>query len=354
MLSPEAKHLAIRNARLMQDEIPRAAALGMTESRARNGSTDLDSFSGQGTGMDTGGTRVRAALLVLFLLLALAAPPASASAQEPNQAVLIVDYGNGTVASRCQSFAEANITGTDLLARSGMTVQVGTGVVGMQVCKIDDVGCDLTQGENCWCQCMGVDCLYWNYFQWRDGSWEYSSVGGALRQLGNGDADAWVWGDGKTPPSIAPEGVCDGAQAAPTATPAPAAPQSSTLTPTPLSTFTPTATVAATATASSAASPTSASGTESAATAVPTSAPTAMTTPTVGSAATATATPTQVGPPTTTPTPRPLPSQIGATASPVPAPGPAPAGRGLGSYLGWAALAAVALAIGALALRRRR
>ena len=194
---------------------------------------------------------LRAALL--FVLLSGLAQPAFA--QEPNQAVIIVDYGDGRVDNRCISFSESSITGVDLIMRSGIEVQLGAGSIGTQVCKIGEVGCDVTR-QPCFCQCLGAECRYWTYFQWRNGAWMYSPVGAALRQIGDGDADAWVWGDGKRGPSISPQGICQGQQEAAIATiPAPATdtpmPTALPATDTPLPAVTATAATAPTATVES-------------------------------------------------------------------------------------------------------
>jgi hypothetical protein len=157
------------------------------------------------------------ALLALSALLAAALrPPASrAAAQEPQHAaVLIVEYGDGRTDALCVSFAEESISGAELLLRSGLEVGLEPGGLGVQVCEIDGVGCKVGR-EPCFCQCKGSTCAYWSYFQWQGGQWLYSPVGASQRMLKDGDADAWVWGDGKQLPSRSPEGICAPSPATP-------------------------------------------------------------------------------------------------------------------------------------------
>lgn len=153
--------------------------------------------------------------LCLLVALLVSLP---AMAQEPagNQAALIVEYGDGRTESVCVTFAEESITGTDLLLRSGLPVGMDSTALGTSLCQVRDVGCEVGR-QACFCQCQGVDCLYWTYFLWQDDAWTYSPLGPSLRQLKDGDADAWVWGDGKTAPQLTPEGVCRAAFTAETA-----------------------------------------------------------------------------------------------------------------------------------------
>jgi hypothetical protein len=95
-------------------------------------------------------------------------------------------------------------------------------------------------------------CAYWNYY-YRDpgeADWTYSPLGAALRKVKPGSVEAWVWGDGHTPPAddLTFEAIC--ATPTPTSTPAPATTSEpptfdATITPTPTQSPTtlPTATV---------------------------------------------------------------------------------------------------------------
>jgi len=172
------------------------------------------------------GTRLALPLLLLSLISVISAiSPASARAQATgNQAGLVVVYGDGRVITRCMAFFEPQISGADLLSRSGLSIVVEAGPLGLTVCSLNGEGCPST---DCFCECHGTPCVYWNYYYGNpDGSWTYAYVGAASRQITNGDVDAWLWGESSTlPPSLAFDAICDQAplgQAEPTAVSPPA------------------------------------------------------------------------------------------------------------------------------------
>ncbi|MHB1357868.1 MAG: hypothetical protein ACYCZF_18010 [Anaerolineae bacterium] len=130
-------------------------------------------------------------------------------AEGPNQATLLVVFGPDDIYTSCISFNETEISGSELLVRSGLTI-VTQAVAGMgvSVCKIDDTGCDFP-GKSCFCQCLGTPCNYWSYWTWRDGSWLYAGRGASQNVVRPGDINAWVWGDGQTsPPVVNAKGAC--------------------------------------------------------------------------------------------------------------------------------------------------
>jgi hypothetical protein len=138
-------------------------------------------------------------LLVCRLLILVATP---LHAQEPYHAGLVVQFGDGTIITRCIAFAEDEISGEDVLQRSGLTVLLDyTSGLGTRVCKIKGDGCEIPT-EDCWCQCQGSPCLYWNYFHVADGTWRYAGLGCGSRIVRDGDVEGWVWGDGHTPPPL--------------------------------------------------------------------------------------------------------------------------------------------------------
>jgi hypothetical protein len=148
------------------------------------------------------GKAIRRGVLIV-VLLALAALPAGAAADEANRAGLVILFGDGRVESRCMVFEQEEVTGAELLADSGldMIIDPSRGM-GITVCRIEDVGC-MYPTEACFCQCMGGgECAYWNYFYRDPGEteWIYSALGAVLRKVRPGAVEAWVWGDGQTPP----------------------------------------------------------------------------------------------------------------------------------------------------------
>ncbi len=156
-----------------------------------------------------------AGVLVLSLAFLIHIP---VRAQEgTQQAGLVVIHGDGRTVTRCVSFSEPQISGASLLQRSGLAFTSATGPTGVTVCALNGEGCP---ASDCWCECRGLPCAYWTYFQRTpDGAWSYGNIGAALRQLSDGDVDAWVWGDGSTmPPAMSFEAICGAEASAPAAT----------------------------------------------------------------------------------------------------------------------------------------
>jgi hypothetical protein len=293
--------------------------------------------------------------LIVALALAASALPAAAQGQ-PNQAAVVIRYGDGHVDATCVTFDEPTISGVELLQRAGVPVIIQTSGAGAAVCKIGGEGCDYPT-EDCFCKCKGGDCAYWAYQRLVDGRWRYSQLGAAAAQVAPGQVDGWAWGagsvqGGQLPPVMTFGQVCTGA-AEPTGAQPSATAELPTAAPRPTkaaATIAPTEAAAATATAAP---------TEAAATIAPTEA----------AAATATPAPTETAPPTESRPTAPPPTEdavaIASTAEPTvagAAPAQAPPGRMPGAegggqdtwgYLAFAVLAAALLAGIALAIRRR-
>jgi hypothetical protein len=168
---------------------------------------------------------------------------------------LVIQFGDGRIETRCVAFEGDEIGGADLLAQSDLEAVVdASSGMGLTICQIAGEGCAYP-AEHCFCQCMGGgECAYWNYFYLDPGEseWTYSALGAAMRKVRSGSVDAWVWGDGHTPPAaeVTFEEICVPAAlpttlpteeptAMPTASPTPATPS---LSPTQSSTMLPTAT----------------------------------------------------------------------------------------------------------------
>lgn len=146
-------------------------------------------------------------LLILTLVVALG--PA-ALAQETNRAALVVILAGGEAITRCVEFEEPQISGFDLLNRSGLAVEAGGGNLGAAVCRIEETGCP---DSNCFCQCSGAACEYWSYWHLLDGEWRYSQIGASAYRVEDGDVEGWSWGpsspgEAPSPPLLAFEDVC--------------------------------------------------------------------------------------------------------------------------------------------------
>lgn len=155
--------------------------------------------------------------LLLITITVLAYWPPQLAAQTPNQAALVVRLGDDQVQSACVSFSEPQITGYELLQRSGLDVVVEVQGAGALVCTIDGVGCP---ANNCLCQCQGGgDCVYWSYWHHAEGDWQYSQGGASVFPVTNGTLNGWSWGPGSVtaalpPPALSFNDVCQADAAA--------------------------------------------------------------------------------------------------------------------------------------------
>ncbi|MCK4472299.1 MAG: hypothetical protein KAW49_10985, partial [Anaerolineae bacterium] len=137
-------------------------------------------------------------LIVLLVLAVVRASPPGARAQSPNRAGLVVRFGDGSFITRCVEFSEPQISGYDVLMRSGLNVVAAYySGEGAAICKIEHEGC------------LVEDCLtcaypnYWSYWHLVDGAWVYSQVGVSGYTVHPGDVEGWSWGAGE-PPSLVP------------------------------------------------------------------------------------------------------------------------------------------------------
>jgi len=152
-------------------------------------------------------------LAALILITLLTPPPGMARGPSDtglHQAGLVVQFSNGNYITRCVGFPGDEISGAELLRRSGLRVIMGTSEDnGAAICKIEEDGCDYPD-EPCFCQCLGGgQCLYWAYYLWSVDGWRGSGIGASARELGDGDVDGWVWGRPGPPPTISWDEVRD-------------------------------------------------------------------------------------------------------------------------------------------------
>ena len=141
----------------------------------------------------------RSVVYLLFITLVATFLPA-VLAQETNRAALVVVLAGGETVTRCVEFGEPQISGFELLNRSGLAVEAGGSNLGASVCRIGETGCP---ANNCFCQCAGGACEYWSYWHLLDGNWQYSQVGAGAYQVGAGAVEGWSWGSSS--PDEAPE-----------------------------------------------------------------------------------------------------------------------------------------------------
>jgi hypothetical protein len=147
------------------------------------------------------------------------------SAQSPNRVGLIVVH-DGKIIKKCITFDEAQISGYDVLERSGLALIPMPSAMGVAICSLDNRGCNYP-AEDCFCRCQGSPCIYWSYWHLVNGEWQYSTLGASNYWVRNGDVEGWVWGEGEygfssqRPPTVRFEEICN-PQSSPQ--PAPVAP----------------------------------------------------------------------------------------------------------------------------------
>jgi len=155
-------------------------------------------------------------------LLVFTAPGQAQSAR--HRAGLVVQYADGEIDTRCVEFEEPEITGYELLRRSGLPLVIAPGSFGAAVCKIGAQGCDYP-GQSCFCQCenMNAGCVYWISFLHVNGAWKYATLGASNTKVKEGDLQAWVWGSSRgdssegtsapLPPAMTFDQICPATQA---------------------------------------------------------------------------------------------------------------------------------------------
>jgi len=148
-----------------------------------------------------------------MLLLTISGSARPSRAQEVSRVGLIVNFG-GSTATRCVEFAESEISGYDVLMRSGLSVTSSFDAgPGAAICAIEGVGCPASACLTCSAP------SYWSYWTIEGGSWQYAQRGSSLRMARDGGVEGWSWGEGGAPPMIPFDQIC--APPAPTDTPPP-------------------------------------------------------------------------------------------------------------------------------------
>jgi hypothetical protein len=173
------------------------------------------------------GVAAAAALMAAFLSIR----PAHAAI---HHAALVVQHAGGSVITRCVAFAEEQITGLQLVERSGVPYAAQDfGSIGSAMCQLDLEPSTVPSG------CFGAG-PYWQYFHRRGSAWQTSALGASSSLLHDGDMDGWHFavGANQVPGPVAFASVC-GAPAPPAATATQAAHAPNQPTPIPTATAAP-------------------------------------------------------------------------------------------------------------------
>ena len=148
-----------------------------------------------------------------------------------HHAALVIQHASGSVITRCVAFAEDQITGLQLVERSGVQYEAQNfGSIGTAMCQLDREPSTVPPG------CFGSG-AYWQYFHRVGGGWQSSAFGASSSVLHDGGMDGWHYavGANQVPGNVAFASVC-GAPTPPAATATQAAPAPSHATPVPTAT----------------------------------------------------------------------------------------------------------------------
>ncbi len=121
--------------------------------------------------------------------------PSAGHAEELHHAGLVVRHGDGRLTYAYISFTEDEISGTELLKRTGIpVVTVSFGGLGEGVCEIEREGCPAADCRKRVCQGSGNDAPFWQYFrQSTPGNWQPLVLGASSTKVRDGDIDGWSW-----------------------------------------------------------------------------------------------------------------------------------------------------------------
>jgi hypothetical protein len=150
-------------------------------------------------------------MLILSAALGVVVLPSSpAGGGGANRAGVVVRQSDGTVRDMCVFFEQDEISGYELLERSGLTFEAEDYGTRHAICKIGNDGCSPSKGEDC-LECRKPDA--WSYYLRNKGdtTWVYSQVGADDRNVRDGYIDGWSWGEGSQapkPPAIPFSDVC--------------------------------------------------------------------------------------------------------------------------------------------------
>ena len=143
------------------------------------------------------GAAASAALIAGFLSIR----PAHAAI---HHAALVIQHASGSVITRCVAFAEDQITGLQLVERSGVPYEAQSfGSIGTAMCQLDREPSTVPSG------CFGSG-PYWQYSHRRGAAWQTSAFGASSSVLRDGDMDGWHYAAGanQVPGNVEFASVC--------------------------------------------------------------------------------------------------------------------------------------------------
>ena len=121
--------------------------------------------------------------------------PAWAEQPAAHQAALVVRHGDGAMTYAIVAFPEDEISGMELLRRSGISlITVSFGGLGDAVCTLEGEGCGVGDCRKRVCQTGDPNSPFWQYFrQSSPGQWVAVPLGVSSAKVHDGDVDGWSW-----------------------------------------------------------------------------------------------------------------------------------------------------------------
>jgi hypothetical protein len=107
----------------------------------------------------------------------------------------VVRHGDGGVTYALVAFPEDEISGMELLRRSGISlITVPFGGLGEAVCTLEGEGCGVGDCRKRLCQTGDPNSPFWQYFrQDSPGTWTVVPLGVSSTNVHDGDVDGWSW-----------------------------------------------------------------------------------------------------------------------------------------------------------------
>lgn len=130
-----------------------------------------------------------------------------------HHAALVIEHSSGRLLSRCVSFLEDQISGLQLVQRSGIEYQTRPfGSLGEAVCQLDN------EPQPVPTNCFGTTAT-WQYFHRTAAGWTPSQAGATDSKVSDGAMDGWHYAGGgwQPPPAMSFASVCSPPAPSPTA-----------------------------------------------------------------------------------------------------------------------------------------
>ena len=104
-------------------------------------------------------------------------------------------HGDGGITYALVAFPEDEISGMELLRRSGISlITVNFGGLGEAVCTLEGEGCGVGECRKRVCQTGDPNSPFWQYFrQSSPGEWYALPLGVSSSKVHDGDVDGWSW-----------------------------------------------------------------------------------------------------------------------------------------------------------------